>query len=259
MAKLAAVVESLESVGEAHRDLYAQAEDGKFVLLLDGPPRGFVEGARLNDFRSRNAELSNKTVQLESRLQAYDGIDPEAARRALEAQAEQQRDLDAKKLLRAEDVQSLIDRAVQPLAQQIQAERDARAAAEPALEAKTVDEGIIAAARRQGDLHPGSEELLVIKARAAGWSSVDGALRQVVDGVPAYSRSQAGQPRSIDEWIVEEALSQLGYLWKPSTGGGGAGSRAPADPNVIDPHNRAAFRANLDAIAKGTKKVGALT
>ena len=53
-------------------------------------------------------------------------------------------------------------------------------------------------------------------------------------------------------------MGQLGYLWKPSTGGGGAGSRAPADPNVIDPSNRAAFRANLEDIAKGKRKVGAL-
>lgn len=255
MAKLAAVVDSLEGVAEPLREAYAERDDGKFVLQLDGAPPGFVEAARLAEFRQNNSALGNRAKELENALKAYEGIDPEAARKALAAQQEQERAIESKKLLRAEDVQALIDRAVTPLAQQIDAEKKARAAAEQSLAEKVVNEGIVAAARKAGELNPGSEDLLVLKARAAGWTTQDGRLVQQQDGQPVYSKRDAGQLRSIDEWIAEEAVTALGWMWKPSVGGGSSGSRAPAGPNVIPFTDRERFRKNLDKIAKGELRV----
>lgn len=258
MAKLAAVVDSLEAVGEAHRDLYAQGDDGKYVLQLDGAPRGFVEADRLAEFRKNNSVLGNRASELEKALKAYEGIDPEAARKALAAEQEQQKAIDSKRLLKAEDVQSLIDRAVGPLAQQIEAEKKARTAAEQQLAEKVVNEGIIASARKAGELNPGSEDLLVLKARAAGWTTVDGKLVQLQDGQPVYSKRDAGQLRGIDEWITEEAVTALGWMWKPSVGGGSSGSRATAGPHSIPVTDRERFRKNLDKIAKGEMRVEGL-
>jgi hypothetical protein len=255
MAKLAAVVDSLEGVAEPLRDMYAPRDDGKYILQLEGPPPGFVEAARLAEFRQNNSALGNRAKELEAALKAYEGIDPEAARKALAAEQEQAKAIEAKKLLKAEDVQALIDRAVTPLAQQIEAEKSARAKAEQSLAEKVVNEGIVAAARKAGELNPGSEDLLVLKARAAGWTTQDGKLVQQQDGQPVYSKRDAGQLRSIDEWVAEEAVTALGRMWKPSVGGGSSGSRAPVGPNVIAFTDRERFRKNLDKVAKGELRV----
>ena len=255
MAKVAPVVDSLEAVPESVRELYEPRDDGKFVLQLDGAPPGFVEAARLQEFRQNNSTLANKASELEQALKQFEGLDPSMARRALAAQQEQEQAISEKKLLRAADVQSLIDRAVQPLAQQIEAEKSARSAAEQKLAQKVVDEGIVAAARRAGELNPGSDDLLVIKARAAGWTAVDGKLVQQQDGQPVYSKRDAGQLRAIDEWITEEAVTQLGWMWKPSVGGGGGGSRAASPVASIQITDRKRYRDNLDKIAKGQLKV----
>ncbi len=256
MAKVAAVVESLEGVAEPMRPAYVQGDDGKFYLDVEGAPRGLVPADRVNEFRETNRKLAAESAALKA---AFEGIDPAAAREAL-AQRQQLTD---KELLKKGDVDTLITQRVQaavtPLAQRLEQEAAARQKAEAALEAKVVDGNIVLAARAQGELNPGAEDFLVTKARAAGWTAVDGVLQQQANGAPVYSQTKPGQLRTIEEWIAEEALAQLSFAWRPSVGSGArAGVHPGSNQNVIDPNDRKAFEANLDAIASGKKQVGPL-
>jgi hypothetical protein len=260
MPKVAAAVESLDAVAEPLRANYVQGDDGKFYLDLEGSPRGHVPADRLkvvDEFRENNKRLMAEAAELKAK---YGDLDPDAARKALAAQQEQEAAIGAKKLLSAADAQALIDRAVQPLAAQVATEHEARTKAEKALLDRNVDSAIISAARTAGELNPGAEEFLVGKARAAGWTMVDGKLVQQANGSPAYSTAKPGQLRTIDEWVAEEALPQAGFAWRPSVGGAGGvpGPRLPGDPGTVDPNDKKAFEANIDAIAKGAKRVGPL-
>lgn len=264
MAKVAATVQSLDAVPEPMRELYAQGDNGAYVLQVEGTIPGTDSTREIKEFRERNIRLDQDAraarEALEKFQKQFDGIDPATAREAL-AQRQQLTD---KELLKKGDVDTLINQRVQaalsPVTERLTAAEQRAAQAEKALEQKVVDAEIIAAARRAGELNPGAEDMLITKACAAGWGAVDGKLVQQANGAPVYSTSKPGQLRGIDEWITEDAVSQLGWMWKPSVGSGtSAGPRAPGEPGMIDPNNRAAFRANLEAIASGKKKVGALT
>jgi len=264
MAKLAATVQSLDAVPEPMRELYTQGDSGAYVLQVEGALPGTDSTREIREFRERNIRLDQEAraarESLEKLQKQYEGIDPVVAREALS----QARDLADKKLLQQGDVDGLINQrveaALKPVTERLTAAEQRALQAEKALEQKVVDAEIIAAARRAGELNPGAEELLITKACAAGWGAVDGKLVQQANGAPVYGTTKPGQLRTIDEWITEDAVTQLGWMWKPSVGSGPTtGARAPGDPSLIDPNNRAAYRANLEAIASGKKKVGALS
>src|SRR4051812_17196649 len=68
------------------RDYYKKSGDGKFALVLDGDPQGYVKAEKLVDFRENNIDLRNE-------LARFEGLDPDAARAAL-AKLEAFRDVD---------------------------------------------------------------------------------------------------------------------------------------------------------------------
>lgn len=86
---LAAVVDSLDAVAEPLRDQYTEGEGGKFYLSVEGVDAlPSVRGLK-------NAHESTKTTkaELQKKLEAFQGVDPEEFRRLKEAadQAEQDR------------------------------------------------------------------------------------------------------------------------------------------------------------------------
>ena len=259
MAKLAAVVDSLDTVPETYRNAYIKADDGRYVLQLDGAPRGFVDAARLNEFRDNNRNLQAELAKIQEALKQYEGLDPKAAREALEERKRQEEALRKKELLRAEEVEQRIHAAIEPLAKQIEAERKARADAERTLAERALESEIVSVARRAGELQPGAEDVLVSKARAAGWQLHDGHIVQMANGAPVYSNKRPGEYRSLDEWIAEEAGVKFGWVWKATVGAPPPGTRSATPPGVNDPRDREAFRKNLADIASGKKKVGPLT
>ena len=139
-----------------------------------------------------------------------------------------------------EELQALVDKAVAEAIAPLQARlsetlagaRKSQGEADRAI----VDGGIADAARKSGMFRPGAEDLVVEKAKAAGWTNAGGGLlRQLDDDGEIIGRD-------IGEWIQDNRGDLAALLL----------------PGVIDPTDRAAFRKNLKAIADGTRQVGPL-
>lgn len=88
MAKLAAVVDSLDAVPEPLRENYIQAEGGKFVLDADVDAHPAIVG-----LKKKNQELIGREKDLSGKLRPFEGLDPEQVTKAIDAQrkAEEER------------------------------------------------------------------------------------------------------------------------------------------------------------------------
>lgn len=257
MAKqVAAVLDSLEGVAEADQELYTEAQDGKFVLNIGGRPRGFVPAAEHEEFRTNNNNLTNDLKSANERLAGYDGIDPTEARELLNAKSE----LDKANLIKKGDMEGLVSaevaKALEPMtAENAQLKADNQEKTQQ-LASKVVDEEIIKAGNAFGKMKAGTEDVLVAKAKQAGFQNVNGELRQVQGDQTQYSVENPGQPMTISEWITTDASKAFSWVWEPSSGGGGSGTE-DVDPGTAGPgkiikfEDRKAFRANLEDIASG--------
>lgn len=79
---LKAIVEDLEQVEESLRDHYTETEEGKFVLAVES-----AGGYALEDVSGLKSSLEKERGQrqkLEKTIKDFDGLDPKAAREAME-------------------------------------------------------------------------------------------------------------------------------------------------------------------------------
>lgn len=77
-------VESLEGVAEQYHELYSPIETGGFVLETDDDSIKSLK-SKVGEFRSNNITLARQRDELESKLKAYDGIDPNEIQEAMQA------------------------------------------------------------------------------------------------------------------------------------------------------------------------------
>ena len=260
------VVDSLESVDESVREHYVKGNDGKFVLDGTGTPRGFVVSSQHDEMRIKVERLDTDLTKAREDLEKFKGIDPEKARESMETQAQ----LERAELLKKGDVDTLIQQSVEdalaPMKEQLEAANRERETAQTQLQQSVGNDAILRAGNAMGKLRPGAEDVLIQKARADGFDVVDGELVQIQNGQKVFSQQNAGQARTIDEWMEEVAVPQFEWAWEPSGGGGGGGSNnddgdrggGGGDSTTIDPTDTQSYEANLDDIATGKKKVGSL-
>jgi hypothetical protein len=262
MAKqLAAVLDSLDDLGEDLHDYYVQAQDGKFVLNLGGRPRGFVPQGEHEEFRSNNTTLQNEVTTLKEQLGKFDGVNVDEYTELKGAKDE----LDRKQLIKSGDVEGLVatevEKAVKPLSGEIESLRNTNSDLQSQLANKVVDEEIIKAGNAFGKMKAGTEDVLVTKAKAAGFQNVSGELRRKTGEAVVYSTENPGQPQTIAEWITGEAAKEFPWVWEPSTGGGGGGADGEetqvtdGQTKTIAFSDRKSFRENLDDVATGKVKV----
>ena len=260
MAKIATVVKSLDGVAESLHDMYAEAQDGKYVLQIEGNPRGFVADSVHEEFRTNNNRLQTDLTTANERLSTFEGIDPTVAKELIATKD----DLDRKALIKSGDMEAIIksevDKALEPISGQVTTLTEERDAARTALAAKVVDGEILKAGNAFGKMKSGTEDVLVAKAKAAGFTEHNGELRQVVNDAVVFSTETPGQPMEISEWIKGTAAKEYSWVWEPSTGGGGGGTDGNdvvdnAGVKTIRSDDREAFRKNLDDVASGKVKV----
>ena len=219
MAKLAAVVNDLESVPEAHRDLYTQNANGAFELNLDGTPKGFVPTAEKDEFRQNNRDLKAQLDEATEALKGFDGIDATKAKELLATQEE----LDTAQLIKAGDLEGLVDKAVEkaagPLNDQIGVLTEERDEAQRVADNAVVDTNVLRHAADVGKVRKGAADTLVLAAKNAGWKNVGGQLLQVDGDGTVRGRDFPG-------WLGEQtaAGADLAFCFEPSTGGGGGGA-----------------------------------
>jgi len=221
--KIKPVINALTDVSVALRDLYAKREDGKFVLNLEGDPPGYVTADKLDEFRNNNRSLNAKTAELETKLRAFDGIDPEEYK-GLKARPD-------------------LTPRVSELETQLATEKAARAATQ-----LSADQLVFKSKVGDVFLHVGGRpEALdyILPKAAAVFSLKDGQL-----ATTEFSGNRPGEPLSIDEWMISQTLTSA-FAFKPSSGGGAGDKtdrRTTEGTKVI---GVAEIGENIEAIAKG--------
>jgi hypothetical protein len=238
------VVESLEAVPEAARELYSE-KDGKFHLAVEG----LVPVAKVNEFRDNNITLAR---QLEEMNKKYEGVDLDAVRQM----TEQARKIKDQELIAAGKVEELFAERIAPMRTSF--EKDVSTAKEHAiklqsqLESLLIDGAIRDAAGKAGVRATAVDDVL-LRGRQA-FRLVEGKAVPMDGDKVMFGKN--GDPMPVEEWI--SALSDRApHLFEPSQGGGAPGNKGNlgGSGKRIQAGDDRAFLANLKDIASGKIQV----
>jgi hypothetical protein len=240
MAALAPVVDKLEDVPEPARQFYVSKE-GKYHVDLAAAPAGYVPAAelaaangRVVEFRDTNIALRKQVEVLEPLKTKFDGIDPDAARAALAAQA----DLAKKGVKGADDVTAMVQAgiaaALKPVQDQL-ATITTQAAEERKKNEELILRNTISDTFTKSGGVPEALDFIVGKAKN-GVFVVEGG---VVKAAPnKFSADKPGELLGIQEWITQQT-KEASFAFKQSQGGGaspvtpGAGGGTPKAGQLV--------------------------
>ncbi len=248
---LQAIVEDLAAVPEALREHYREIDDA-FVLDLEGvenhPATRALKNAKDREADERR-KRGEKVAELEDRLKAFDGLDPEAARRAL-AEAEAQVD---RQLIDQGEIDTLIQGKTAGLRAEHEKEIDglgtALRLAEAALSEVRIFDAVKGVAIKAG-VRDGALDDVVNRARPV-WRLVDGAPVAIKPGSGDEPwLADDGAPITMGRWI-DELAGEAAHLFKPNRGGDAQGGGDAAGRQMIDIAQPNAIGRNLEAFAKG--------
>ena len=211
-----AVVDSLESVPESVRELYTE-QDGSFVLDVEGADslpsvKGLKESQRSTLDQRKKAEAA---------LKAFEGLDPEAARAALEKVA----GIEAAEIKKAGDWDAQVARSDEKHAKDLAAAESRYQALEKNYRTKFIDADATLELAKQG----GDADLLLHKVQAqAKLVNGDGDHRVVIVDADGDARlDSAGKPFTL-AWLVAELKEKHPGAFSASgaSGDGSGGSNA---------------------------------
>ncbi len=244
-----------EDIPEGQKDEYAQAEDGTFVLKLDGDHPAVTAvvteaNKKVGEFRNNNIAKDKALTEAMAKLEALKDISPEAHAAALAKVTElegKQKDMKGQ-----DDIKALIAAALEPVTAALTTERKAREDAQREAATQKMDAALTAAGLKAG-VNKGAISDFLSRGRVA-FVLVDGALQAQKDGQPQYSTKRPGEFLTVDEWASDLQV-EAPHLYKQSTGGGaGGGGNDAGDTRTTIP--RSELKHNLEKIASGEAKVG---
>ena len=241
---LKCIIDSPVEVPGPLREFYAPMLDGKFALVLDGEPAGYVKTDKLSEFRDNNRALNARKTELERQLAAFEGIDPNehvAMRERLATFEGMEPAALASK--HAAD----LARALETAKAELTAEHATELAAERAAHAESEFKHLVSNEfLRAGGRASAVDYMLGIAAKT--FAMKDGKV-----STSEFSAVNPGQPLTVAEWMqAQTGVHDFAFL--PSRGGGAGTSRNSASVTVprrtvsCDPVE---FGHNLAAIAGG--------
>ncbi len=221
MAKLKAIVHDLVEVSNDVRRFYQARADGRWEVSLDAEPPGYVKAEKLDEFRDNNRALFASKTELEAKLKAFEGVDPEEYK-ALKSRPD------------------LTPRVTELEARLASAQRSADSAV---FRTKVADAFLTVGGR------PEALDFIITKAQGT-FTLANGALV-----TQEFSTERPGEPLSLTEWVGARVLDSA-FAFMPSGGGGasnhGGGRTSTARTISRDPVE---FGRNIESIAKGVVTV----
>lgn len=266
---LKAVIASLEDVAEGYRGLYTQVGD-QYVLDLDD--KDYKN--RLSEFRDNNIELTKQAQAakaLEEQLEAlrtqaaqYEGIDPEAAREAMEKMSA----IEEKRLIDAGKLDEVVEQRVGARVERMQADYSGKIKAlEEALDKTQTNEGTLRgrltnvvidnalqnAVTGVASVRKGAMMDILSRGKQV-WSLDDsGNPVPMRDGEVIYGKD-GKQPITMEEW-GQSLLLEAPYLFEGNAGGGAGGNLNGEAAGVVKFNDTDGLSANLEDIASGKVRV----
>ena len=259
---------TIDEIPEAVQDSYTQAEDGTWVINVEGAAvvdPDMVE--RHKEFRSNNRELQAQVDALNGQLgdfrQRFDGIDDDMLNnlRTLAAQAQQDEE---SALLAKGQIDEVIKRRTSALLEDLNSEIASRDKAYSTLQTEhdalmakhattTAITSILELVDGQGfKAKPGT--MVDLKDRI----SIDWTVNK--DGNMVLKRKSPdlvgsdGGDMTPREYVQKQLIQRRPYLFESAQGGGAEGSAGGNAEQVISTADADAFGANLEDIAAGKIK-----
>ena len=265
--KLKVTVNSLDEVGEAFRDLYTQVGD-VFVLQTDD-----------SDYKNKISEFRNTNINLQKKLDGYEGEDGELTKlralaekyknidpdKAAEAMQKMQ-DIQDKKLIDEGKIEELFENRIERLqsdhAAQIKAMSEAldKAAADSETYKKRLSDTLIDTSLQKAvadiaNVRPGAMQDILSRGKSI-WS-IDEKGHPIPRREDKILYGKDGkEPLSMGEW-VQNLVNEAPYLFEGSKGGGAGGSddTSHLQKGTISANDQTALNNSIEDIANGVVKV----
>jgi hypothetical protein len=263
MAKLKALVKSLDDVEEKYRDLYEKTADDRFVL-------SGVEDTeykeKLDEFRSNNRELNTLTEQQRAKLNLLKDIDPEQYEKAI-ADQEELRKLKEKDLIDDGDVEKVVEQRTATMRADhekalgvaqgtIKELQDENTKIKTKLGDTTIDRMVETSVAKVGNVKKGAWDDVKARGRETWKIDKEGTARpHDATGSPLYGKN--GKEITSDEW-AQRLVENAPHLFEPAKGGGSSGGdevdTGKPPGGMVNTEDTVGFGKNLEAIAKGEVK-----
>lgn len=225
------VVDTIESVEEAHRSLYEKTPDGKFALAVDGA----VSKDKLDEFRNNNIELKKQ-------LEKFKDVDPAKYQEAMKTL----KALEEKKLVDAGNLEEVIAQRIATMSEEHRTaleERDAKlATANRQLEHLMIDTTAKSAAAQNGVISFALDDV-VLRAKTV-FKVVDGNVVATENGKQLYDKDGT-TPLTIDSWVKGLKKSAPHLFSMPAGGGAGGSGRGGMDRSKMSSIEK--IKAGLEA------------
>lgn len=220
------IYESEDEIPEGLKEHYTE-DGGKFVLQCEGA----VPKKRLDEFRQTNTELK-------TRLEAFDGIDPEEYAKMLKERG----DWEAGNAKTKEEIEEQVEKRTKALKEEGEkkiAELEATTATQRAkLEKLQIDAAVIDAATEIG-LKTTAHDDIVSRARGT-WKLDEDGKPVAMDGDEKLY-GPGGDPMSMAEWSAKLA-KDAPHLFEENKGGGsGGGGKGGGTGDEVNPWNEKTF------------------
>lgn len=203
---LAFRINKIEDVAEAFRPLYVKAENGTYVLEVDGA----VPKERLDEFRQKNIDLMKEAEK-------YKDLNPEKYQELLELQ----RKREEKELLEKGEVDTVVNNRVAAMKTEMQSVIDqlnnSNKAMNGQLETLMIDNTVRTFATKNG-VRPEAVDDVLLRAKTT-FSIKEGKVVSVDDKGQVRYGKDGTTPLSIDEWS-KDLKTGAPHLFMSSSGGG---------------------------------------
>jgi len=266
--KLKAIVPSLDDVPSQFQELYTE-QDGQFVLTIDDTEYK----SKVSEFRTNNIELARRLEEaetqtktmgdLQKQLEAYNGLDPELAREALDLK----QNLDDKQLMDAGKFEELLAQRTDRMRSEYEGQVTALTTRVDLLNKESstykkqlydhvIENSLQKAVTSVAKVRPGAMQDILSRGRSV-WGLDDGGTPVPKDdkGNVMYGKD-GDKALTMEEW-GQGLLQDASYLFEGSVGGGGQGSteHSTQGGSMIKSSDQDSLNNNIAAIAAGTATV----
>jgi hypothetical protein len=223
------IIDNLETVAEAQRDLYKRLENGKYQLDVDGA----VDKTRLDEFRSNN-------VALQQQIDKYKDVDPTKYKELMAIQQKVQE----KELLEKGEVETLVNLRVKTMREELEAQLNESTSklnvANSTLTTLMIDNVVKTAALKAG-IHPTAIDDVTARARMVFQIENGNPVPKGADGKLIYDKT-GEKPISVDYWL-QDLKKAAPHLFVGSFGGGasGGGGSGPVDISKMTPAQKISY------------------
>lgn len=260
------VVDDINTVPEEHRGLYEQ-RNGKWYLKIEGMPDPAENASlkqKVNEFRENNIRLTKQIEEIQAKLAAYDGFDPQEAAKLRETEQK----LKDKQLIDAGRVDELIQikvqeavnsskKKIEELENTLKDVSTKRDEAEGRFQRKVV-EGMLSKEAAKHGIRAGAMEDVFSHAERFGWKLDETGTALVArdaDGHQRTSTANPGRPVTLDEYFKDVLPSDKPFYFEGSAGGGASGGGAGRSGRHVKASDQQAIDANIEKIASGEIEV----